>query len=115
MGQNQILTQGKGHELYEVAAADWIHVQQGDRLGLWQGYGVGRGKVPHSSCGLGEDVADFGVVKAQSSNRKSDFSSQLPTLFSSSVTCLVFSYRAVIHPVSVCVCMCVCVCVCVCV
>ena len=94
------MTQGIGHELYDVAVEDWIHVQPGDRLGLWEGYYISRGNIPHSSCGSGEEAADFGVVQASTWSSTCDFSTQIPTLFSSTVRCWLFSYEAVIHPVS---------------
>jgi hypothetical protein len=36
VGQNQVLVQGQGLETADVAEEDWITVQPGDRLGIYE-------------------------------------------------------------------------------
>ena len=99
LGQNQVLTQGTGEETYDVPSVDWIHVQPGDRLALWEGYKPSRGGVGYSSCVSGEKASDWGVFRGPYSKR-AVYSSQVVSSFSTYVYCRVFSYKAVIYPVS---------------
>ena len=99
LGQNQVLTQGTGEETYDVPSVDWIHVQPGDRLALWEGYSPSRGRVGYSRCVSGEQKSDWGVFRGPY-RKRADYSSQMAYTFVKYVSCRVFSYKAVIYPVS---------------
>ena len=79
--------------------ADWIHVQPGDRLGLWEPKGI-RGKIPYDKCSGDSQPEDFGVTRALRSKTFGDYSPLQAMMFSNKVNCQVFSFKAVIFPVS---------------
>ena len=98
VGQNLMMTSGQGPETQDVDEADWIHVQPGDRIGLWEPSSH-RGYVPYDYCDGDSHPEDFGVTWALDSKSYGDFSPLKPVMFTSDVNCRVFSFKAVIFPV----------------
>ena len=93
------MTSGQGQEIHDVGEADWIHVQPGDRIGLLEP-SSDRGRVPYDYCKEHSRPEDFGVTHTVDSRSHGDFSRLQPVLFTSDVNCRVFSFKAVIFPVS---------------
>ena len=100
VGQNLIMTSGQGPETQDVDEADWIHVQPGDRIGLWEPSSH-RGHVPYDYCDRDSHPKDFGVTWALDSRYFGDFSPLQAQEFSSDINCRQFSFKAVIFPVSI--------------
>ena len=93
------MTSGQGQETHDMSEEDWIRVQPGDRIGLWEP-SSDRGLVPYIYCKEHSRPDDFGVTYAVVPRSRGDFSSLQPTLFTSDINCRVFSFKAVIFPVS---------------
>ena len=100
VGQNLMMTSGQGPETQDVDEADWIHVQPGDRIGLWEPSSH-RGNVPYDYCDGGSHPEDFGVTWALDRRYFGDFSQLRAHKFTSKINCRIFSFKAVIFPVSV--------------
>ena len=95
-----MMASGHGPETQYVDEADWIHVQPGDRIGLWEP-SHHRGYVPYDYCNRGSRPGDFGVTWALDSRYFGDFSPLRAHKFTSKINCRIFSFKAVIFPVSV--------------
>ena len=93
------MTSGQGPETQDVDEADWIHVQPGDSIGLWEPKGD-RGHVPYDKCNGDSHPEHFGVTRAVQNKPYGDYSPLQAVLFSSDLRCRVFSFKAVIFPVS---------------
>ena len=100
VGRNLMITSGQGLETQDVVETDWIHVQPGDRIGLWEPRGH-RGYVPYDFCDGGSHPEDFGVTWALENRYYGDFSPLVAQKFTSNINCRIFSFKAVIFPVSV--------------
>ncbi|KAK7105130.1 hypothetical protein V1264_019732 [Littorina saxatilis] len=100
-GQNQVMTSGQGQETHNVAEADWIQAQSGDILGIWEpGESKPRGNVPYDECNKESSAKDFGASWIDTSDSYADFSRRHASKLSAKRQCLVFSFKAVIFPVS---------------
>ncbi|KAL8570787.1 hypothetical protein ACOMHN_006937 [Nucella lapillus] len=99
VGQNQVLTKGQGEETYDLDEADWITVQPGDRIGIFEA-GSFRGYVPYTYCDESTNPGDFGATWGYTTSSYGDFSKFVPNEFTSDVNCRQFSFKAVIHPLS---------------
>ena len=95
-----MMTSGHGPETQDLDEADWIHVQPGDRIGLWEP-SFHRGYVPYDYCDGGSHPEDFGVTWALNYKPFGDFSPLRAHKFTSKINCRIFSFKAVIFPVSV--------------
>ncbi|XP_076465381.1 uncharacterized protein LOC143297094 [Babylonia areolata] len=99
VGQSQVQTSGQGEETYDLDEADWITVQPGDRIGLFEA-GDFRGLVPYTWCNNESHPGDYGVMWSVGFRYHSDFSPSHSYTFDSGISCRRFSFRAVIHPVA---------------
>lgn len=100
IGQVQVKTLGTGETTYDVPQSDWIVVQPGDHLAIWESNTYVKGQVGYTSCVTGESIEDYGIKKSPS-QAESDFSLQIPTAgFDAILSCRIFSFKAVIHPLS---------------
>ncbi|XP_076465481.1 uncharacterized protein LOC143297173 [Babylonia areolata] len=99
VGQSQVQTSGQGEETYDLDEADWITVQPGDRIGLFE-VGDFRGRVPYTYCNNESRPGDYGVMWSVGFRYYSDFSPSHSYTFDSGINCRRFSFRAVIHPVA---------------
>ena len=93
------MTSGRGEETKDVNEADWIHVQPGDRIGLWEPKDT-RGNVPFDNCDGNKQPEDYGSVHSAQARQHGDFSPLQAMPFKSHLHCRVFSFKAVVYPVS---------------
>ncbi|KAL8570785.1 hypothetical protein ACOMHN_006935 [Nucella lapillus] len=99
VGQTQVESRGVGEETYNMDEADWIPVQPGDSIGMYE-LRYWRAQVPYDSCKAEYNPADYGVIRTVSRVNYVNFSPSASYQFTSSLQCQTFSFRAVIHPVT---------------